>query len=102
MSDRSVVLILTGVVEGHFLLDHAAVVFQLSAQLCLVFPQLLLTTDTGSNKSRMCAARSVLTAVYLDVSIRYHSSVLCRQSLASRSRDWTLIYKRRDMNWHRW
>lgn len=36
-------LIRTGVVERHFLQDHAAVVFQLSAQLRLVFPQLLLT-----------------------------------------------------------
>lgn len=45
---RSAALILTGVVEGHFLLDHTAVVFQLSAQLRLVFPQLLLTTDTES------------------------------------------------------
>lgn len=54
-------LILTGVVEGHFLLDHAAVVFQLSAQLCLVFPQLLLTTDTEREKIiiKMCTFRAM-------------------------------------------
>lgn len=43
MRERSVVQIQTSVIEGDFLLDHTAAVFHLSAQLCLVFPQLLLT-----------------------------------------------------------
>lgn len=39
-------VILTGVIEGHFLLDYTAALFHLSVQLWLTPPQLLLTAET--------------------------------------------------------
>lgn len=83
---------LTGVVEGHFFLDNAAVLFHLSAQLRLAPPQLLLAAGTAQKLqvkqlafcSRAGCSQSSLWGRY-EV-WKYHSSVRILQSFASLSR----------------
>lgn len=50
--------ILTGVIEGHFLLDNTAALFHLSVQLCLAPPQLLLTAEREGPK------KSLINGIY--------------------------------------
>lgn len=74
---------LTGVVEGHFLLDHTAALFHLSAQLGLAAPQLLLAAQSQWKQSERTEPTIDLEWVRKQT---YHSSVLSLHSLASLSR----------------